>query len=280
MGIRVYKPTSPGRRNSSVSDFADITRTTPEKSLLRPMVRKAGRNSYGRITSRRRGGGHKRRYRVIDWRRDKDGIPAKVFSVEYDPNRTARIALLHYADGEKRYILAPRGIQVGQLIMSGAEAEPRVGNAKMLKDIPLGLAVHSVEMVPGKGGQMARSAGASIQLAARDSGMAILNMPSGEMRMVPETCRATIGQVGNVDHALVRIGKAGRNRHRGRRPKVRGAAMNPYCHPLGGGEGKTGAGRRKGPCSPWGKPSKGGKTRAPKNPSNKLIIRRRKKKKR
>ena len=280
MGIRVYRPTSPGRRKSSVSDFAEITCTTPERSLLRPLVRRAGRNSYGRITSRRRGGGHKRRYRIIDWKRNKDGVPAKVATIEYDPNRSARIALLHYADGEKRYILAPRGIQVGQAIMSGPEAEPRVGNAKMLKDIPLGLTVHNVELVPGKGGQLARSAGTSAQLAARENGMATLNLPSGEMRMVPETCRATIGQVGNSDHALVRIGKAGRNRHRGRRPKVRGAAMNPYCHPLGGGEGRAGAGRRKGPCSPWGKPSKGGKTRKKKNASSRLIIRGRKKKKR
>ena len=278
MGIRVYKPTSPGRRNSSVSDFAEITCTTPEKSLLRPLVRSAGRNAHGHITSRRRGGGHKRRYRIIDWKRNKDGVPAKVATVEYDPNRSARIALLHYADGEKRYILAPKGIKVGQMIMSGPTAEPRVGNAKMLKDIPLGLMVHNVEMIPGKGGQLARSAGAQIQLAARENGTATLIMPSGEMRIVSDECRATIGQVGNTDHALVRIGKAGRNRHRGRRPKVRGAAMNPYCHPLGGGEGRAGAGRRKGPCSPWGKPSKGGKTRKNKKHSNKLIIRGRKKK--
>ena len=278
MGIRVYKPTSPGRRNSSVSDFAEITCTTPEKSLLRPLVRSAGRNAHGHITSRRRGGGAKRRYRIIDWKRNKDGIPAKVATVEYDPNRSARICLLHYADGEKRYILAPKGIKVGQTVMSGPDAEPRVGNSKMLKDIPLGLMVHNVELIPGKGGQLARSAGAQIQLAARENGTATLIMPSGEMRIVSDECRATIGQVGNTDHALVRIGKAGRNRHRGRRPKVRGAAMNPYCHPLGGGEGRAGAGRRKGPCSPWGKPSKGGKTRKNKKHSNKLIIRGRKKK--
>ncbi len=278
MGIRVYKPTSPGRRNSSVSDFAEITCTTPEKSLVRPLNRAVGRNVHGHITSRRRGGGHKRRYRIIDWKRSKDGIPAKVATIEYDPNRSSRIALLHYADGEKRYILAPKGITVGQAIMSGETAEPRVGNAKLLRDIPLGLMVHNVELMPGRGGQMARSAGAQIQLAARENGKATLLMPSGEMRFVSELCRATIGQVGNTDHALVRIGKAGRNRHRGRRPKVRGAAMNPYCHPLGGGEGRTGAGRRRGPCSPWGKPSKGGKTRKPKLHSNKLIIRGRKKK--
>jgi large subunit ribosomal protein L2 len=278
MGIRVYKPTSPGRRNSSVSDFAEITSTDPEKSLMRPMVRSAGRNVHGHITSRRRGGGHKRQYRIIDWKRNKDGIPAKVATIEYDPNRSSRIALLHYADGEKRYILAPKGIKVGQQVMSGSTAEPRVGNSKMLRDIPLGLMVHNVELLPGRGGQMARSAGAQIQLAAREGEKATLIMPSGEMRFVSVECRATIGQVGNTDHALVRIGKAGRNRHRGRRPKVRGAAMNPYCHPLGGGEGRTGAGRRRGPCSPWGKPSKGGKTRSPKKHSNKLIIRGRKKK--
>jgi large subunit ribosomal protein L2 len=276
MGIRLYKPTSPGRRNASVSDFAEITRRRPEKSLLRPLKKTGGRNAHGHITSRRRGGGHKRRYRLIDWRRDKDGVPAEVVSVEYDPNRTARIALLHYADGEKRYILAPRGLRVGQMVMSGPTAEPRVGNAMALKDIPLGLHVHNVELTSGKGGQLGRSAGTQIQLAARDSGMAHLILPSGEMRMVRETCRATIGQVGNVDHGLVKIGKAGRNRHKGRRPKVRGAAMNPYCHPLGGGEGRAGAGRA--PCSPWGKPAKGGKTRKPKKHSNKLIIRRRKKK--
>jgi len=278
MGIKVYKPTSPGRRKSSVSDFQDITRKKPEKSLLRPMVRSAGRNAHGHITSRRRGGGHKRRYRVIDWKRDKDGIPAKVATVEYDPNRSARIALLHYADGEKRYILSPKGLKVGQMVLSGPTAEPRVGNTKALKDIPTGLHVHNVELVPGKGGQMGRSAGAQIQFAAHDAGRAVLVLPSGEMRMVSEDCRATIGQVGNVDHGLVRIGKAGRNRHRGRRPKVRGSAMNPYCHPLGGGEGRTGAGRP--PCSPWGKPSKGGRTRKPKKHSNSLIIRKRKKRRR
>ena len=217
MGIRVYKPTSPGRRNSSVSDFAEITSTTPEKSLLRPMKKTAGRNAHGHITSRRRGGGHKRRYRLIDWKRDKDGVPAKVATIEYDPNRSARIALLHYADGEKRYILAPKGIAVGQMLMSGPTAEPRVGNAMKLKDIPLGLIVHNVELKAGRGGQLARSAGTQVQLAARESGKATLILPSGEMRIVSEECRATIGQVGNADHALVRIGKAGRNRHRGRR---------------------------------------------------------------
>jgi len=279
MGIKVYKPTSPGRRNMTVSDFAEITRTKPEKSLLRKMVKTAGRNAHGHITSRRRGGGHKRRYRVIDWKRNKDGIPAKVVSIEYNPNRTSRIALLSYADGEKRYILAPKGIEVGQMLMSGPTAEPRVGNCKRLKDIPHGLYVHNVEMTPGRGGQLGRSAGTQIQYVAREAGKAVLVMPSGEMRMVSEECKATIGQVGNIEHGLIKIGKAGRNRHKGRRPKVRGSAMNPYCHPLGGGEGRAGAGRRRGPCSPWGKLAKGGKTRKPKKHSNKLILRKRKKRK-
>lgn len=275
MGIKVYKPTSPGRRNSSVSDFAEITRKRPEKSLLEPIKRTGGRNAHGRITSRHRGGGAKRRYRRIDWRRDKDGVPATVLGIEYDPNRTSNIALLEYEDGERRYILAPRKLVVGKVIMSGPDAEPRVGNCKSLKDIPVGLFVHNVELIPGKGGQLGRSAGTQVQYVARDSGMAQLLLPSGEMRLVPESCRATIGQVGNPEHALVRWGKAGRRRHMGRRPHVRGSAMNPYCHPLGGGEGRTGAGRA--PCSPWGKPAKGGKTRKPKKQSNKWIVRRRKK---
>lgn len=273
MGIRVYRPTSAGRRNSSVSDFAEITRTTPERSLLRVIAKTGGRNAHGHITSRHRGGGHKRRFRVIDFKRDKDGIPAVVKSVEYDPNRSARIALLHYKDGEKRYILAPRELTVGQTVMSGPNAEPRPGNCMQLKQIPLGLFVHSVELIPGRGGQIGRSAGAQVQLAARDQGMAQLVLPSGEMRMVHEECRATIGQVGNVDALLVCWGKAGRNRHRGKRPHVRGSAMNPYSHPLGGGEGRSGAGRP--PCSPWGKLAKGGKTRKPKKSSNRLILRRR-----
>ena len=275
MGIKVYKPTSPGRRNSSVSDFAEITRKRPEKSLLEPIKRTGGRNAHGRITSRHRGGGAKRRYRRIDWRRDKDGVPATVIGIEYDPNRTSNIALLEYEDGERRYILAHRKLVVGKVIMSGPDAEPRVGNCKRLKDIPVGLFVHNVELIPGKGGQLGRSAGTQIQYVARDSGMAQLLLPSGEMRLVPESCRATIGQVGNPEHAVVRWGKAGRRRHMGRRPHVRGSAMNRYCHPLGGGEGRTGAGRA--PCSPWGKPAKGGKTRKPKKQSNKWIVRRRKK---
>jgi large subunit ribosomal protein L2 len=279
MGIKVYNPTSAGRRNASVSDFAEITRSEPEKSLLRPMTRSSGRNAHGHITSRRRGGGHKRRYRLIDWKRDKSGVPAKVVSVEYDPNRSARIALLSYADGDKRYILAPRGLEVGQTVMSGDAAEPRPGNAKKLKDIPQGLYVHNVELTPGRGGQLGRSAGSQIQYVARANGKATLVLPSGEMRMVSDECMATVGQVGNLEHALVSIGKAGRNRHKGRRPKVRGSAMNPYCHPMGGGEGRAGAGRRRGPCSPKGVISKGGKTRPPKKASNKLIIRGRKKRK-
>jgi large subunit ribosomal protein L2 len=273
MGIRVYKPTSAGRRNSSVSDFAEITRTGPERSLLVAIRKTGGRNAHGHITSRHRGGGHKKRFRIIDFKRDKDGIPAVVQSVEYDPNRTANIALLHYADGEKRYILAPRDLQVGQTVTSGVDAEPRPGNCLPLKNVPLGLYVHSVELTPGRGGQLGRAAGAQVQLAAREQGMAQLVMPSGEMRLVREDCRATIGQVGNVDALLVRWGKAGRNRHRGKRPHVRGSAMNPYSHPLGGGEGRSGAGRP--PCSPWGKLAKGGKTRKPKKSSNRLILRRR-----
>ena len=273
MGIRIHKPTSAGRRNSSVSDFAEITKDSPERTLLAPINKTGGRNHHGHITSRRHGGGHKRRYRLIDWRRDKDGIAAKVAGVEYDPNRSSHIALLHYSDGEKRYIVAPRGLEVGADLMSGPAAEPRVGNCKALKDIPVGLFVHNVELSPGRGGQMGRAAGAQIQYAGRDNGMAQLLMPSGETRLVPEGCRATIGQVGNVDWNLIRWGKAGRSRHRGRRPEVRGSAMNPYSHPHGGGEGRTGAGRP--PVSPWGKLAKGGKTRKPKRQSNRLIIRNR-----
>ncbi len=273
MGIRVYKPTSAGRRNSSVSDFAEITKDTPERSLLRVIRKTGARNAHGHITSRHHGGGHKRRFRLIDFKRDKDGVPALVKAIEYDPNRSARIALLHYKDGEKRYILAPRELTVGQTVMSGETAEPRPGNCLPLKNVPLGLFLHAVELIPGKGGQLGRAAGAQVQLAAREQGMAQLIMPSGETRLVPEGCRATIGQVGNVDALLVRWGKAGRSRHRGKRPHVRGSAMNPYSHPLGGGEGRSGAGRP--PCSPWGKLAKGGKTRKRKKWSNRLILRRR-----
>jgi large subunit ribosomal protein L2 len=273
MGLKSYKPTSSARRHMTVADFAEITRSKPEKKLTKTVKRTGGRNNHGHITTRHIGGGHKRRYRIIDWRRDKDGVPAKVASIEYDPNRTSRLALLHYKDGEKRYILAPRELTVGQTVMSGDDAEPRPGNCLPLKNVPLGLFVHSVELVPGKGGQIGRAAGAQVQLAAREQGMAQLIMPSGETRLVPEDCRATVGQVGNVDAMLVKWGKAGRSRHRGKRPHVRGSAMNPYSHPLGGGEGRSGAGRP--PCSPWGKLAKGGKTRKRKKWSNRLILRRR-----
>jgi large subunit ribosomal protein L2 len=278
MGIRRYRPTSPGRRVSSVSDHAEVTRTEPEKSLLQPVRKSGGRNHHGHVTSRRRGGGHKRRYRIVDFRRDKDGVGATVASIEYDPNRSANIALLHYTDGEKRYILAPKGLKVGTKVMSGEQVEPKVANCMPLRNIPQGLIIHNVELQPGGGGQLARSAGSMIQLSAKEGDYAHLVLPSGEMRMVHLDCRGTIGQVGNVEHNLVRLGKAGRSRWLGRRPKVRGSAMYPAAHPLGGGEGRSGAGRP--PCSPWGKPSKGGKTRNPRKVSNRHIVRRRKTKKR
>jgi len=273
MAIRKYKPTTPGRRGSSVADFAEITRSTPEKSLLRPLSKTGGRNNQGRITTRHIGGGHKRQYRVIDFRRnDKDGIDAKVAHIEYDPNRTARIALLHYADGEKRYILAPNGLEVGSTIMSGPEADILVGNALPLLNIPLGTTVHNIELKEGKGGQMARSAGTFAQLMAREGDWATLRLPSGEMRKVHVRCYATIGQVGNLEHENISIGKAGRTRHRGKRPHNRGVSMNPVDHPLGGGEGKTSGGRH--PVTPWGKPTKGYKTRKNKQ-TNKFIVKRR-----
>ncbi|MEN8148254.1 MAG: 50S ribosomal protein L2 [Planctomycetota bacterium] len=278
MGIRKYKPTSPGRRKSTVSDFTEITRTEPEKSLLRPMKKTGGRNNQGRITARRRGGGHKRRYRIIDFKRDKLDVPATVTSIEYDPNRSARIALLTYADGERRYILAPQGIRVGQTVIAGDKVEPKAGNSMPLESIPTGLPVHNIEMVPGRGGQLVRTAGGMAQLMAKEGKHALLNLPSGELRRVHIRCRATVGQLGNEEHALVRIGKAGRNRWLGKRPKVRGSAMSPVAHPLGGGEGRAGAGRP--PCSPTGVLSKGGKTRSPRKNSDKLIVRSRKKKKR
>lgn len=276
MGLKKYKPTSPGLRGMSVSDFAEITSTTPEKSLLKPLHKSGGRNNMGRITVRHRGGGHKRRYRVIDFKRNKDGIPAKVATIEYDPNRSARIALLHYVDGEKRYILAPKGLEVGQMIESGPEADIRPGNALKLADIPVGTVIHAVEMQPGKGAALARSAGTSIQLMAKEGKYGVLRMPSSEMRRVLLTCRATIGEVGNSDHGNINIGKAGRKRHMGIRPTVRGTAMNPVDHPHGGGEGKNkSAGRH--PVSPWGVPTKGHRTRKKNKASNDLIIRRRKK---
>src|ERR671915_913465 len=252
MGIRKYKPTTPGRRGSSVADFVEVTRREPEKSLLRPLPKKGGRNNHGRITTRHQGGGHKRAYRVIDFRRhDKDGVPAKVAQIEYDPNRTARIALLHYADGEKRYILAPQGISAGDRILSGPGADIRAGNALPLANIPVGTVVHAVELRPGQGAKMARSAGSSVQIVAKESGFAQLRLPSGEIRLVELKCRATVGAVGNPEHELIAWGKAGRNRWRGKRPSVRGVAMNPVDHPLGGGEGKSSGGRH--PTSPWGK---------------------------
>jgi large subunit ribosomal protein L2 len=276
MGLKQYKPTSPGRRHMTVSDFAEITCTTPEKSLLEPLHKKGGRNNNGRITTRHQGGGHKRRYRVIDFKRTKDGIPAKVATIEYDPNRSARIALLHYADGEKRYILAPKGLQVGDAVMSGPGSDIKPGNTLALSDIPVGTVMHAVELQPGRGAALARSAGTSIQLMGKEGAYAILRMPSSEMRRVLVTCRATVGEVGNSDHGNIKIGKAGRSRWMGIRPTVRGTVMNPVDHPHGGGEGKNkSAGRH--PVTPWGVPTKGHRTRSKKNQSSRLIIRRRKK---
>jgi large subunit ribosomal protein L2 len=274
MALRKYKPTTPGRRGASVSDFAEITRDRPERSLTRKITKKAGRNSDGRITTRHRGGGHKRRYRVIDFRRLKDGVPAKVAQIEYDPNRSARIALLHYADGEKRYILAPQGLKVGDRLMSGSGADIRAGNALPLANIPVGTVVHAVELRPGQGAKMARSAGSSVQIVAKEGRFAQLRLPSGEMRLIDLSCRASVGSVSNPEHELVSKGKAGRNRWRGRRPSVRGVAMNPVDHPLGGGEGKSSGGRH--PTSPWGK--KEGRTRKKGKASNRYIVRRRRKK--
>lgn len=271
MGIRKYKPTTPSRRGASVSDFATVTRSRPEKSLLAPHRFQAGRNTYGRITSRHRGGQHKRRYRLVDFRRDKDGVPATVAAVEYDPNRSSRIALLHYHDGEKRYILAPRNLQVGQLIESGPKADIKVGNALPLANIPVGTVVHAVELRPGGGAKMGRSAGTAIQLLAKEGATAALRLPSGEIRLVDARCRASIGAVGNEDHELIKLGKAGRTRWKGRRPQSRGVVMNPIDHPLGGGEGRSSGGRH--PVDPWGNPER--RTRSKKKASNRAIIRRR-----
>ena len=276
MGIKVYKPTSPARRNMSVSTFEEITTDTPEKSLLAPLNKKAGRNDNGKITVRHRGGGEKRKYRIIDFKRNKDGVPAKVATIEYDPNRTSNIALLHYVDGEKRYIIAPVDLHVGDTVVSGPEADIRTGNALPLSNIPVGTVVHNIELKVGKGGQMVRSAGAYAQLMAKEGNYAILRLPSGEMRMVRKECRATVGQVGNTDHSNLTIGKAGRVRHMGIRPTVRGSVMNPNDHPHGGGEGRTPIGR-PGPSTPWGKPALGYKTRNKNKPSNKYIVRGRKK---
>jgi large subunit ribosomal protein L2 len=271
MPIRKYKPTSPGRRFRSVSTFEEVTKSTPEKSLLEPVKKTGGRNNNGRITTRHQGGGHKRRYRVVDFKRTKDGVPAKVAAIEYDPNRSARIALLHYADGAKSYILAPARLQVGQKVESGPGADIKPGNALPLANIPTGTLVHNVELKPGRGGQMARSAGAGVQLVAKDSGFAVLRVPSGEMRRVPLTCRATVGQVGNVDHENQNSGKAGRSRWLGKRPTVRGSAMNPVDHPHGGGEGSTTAGRH--PVTPWGVPTLGYRTRKKRKASDRYIVR-------
>jgi large subunit ribosomal protein L2 len=271
MPIRKRKPTSPGRRFQTVSDFSEVTKNEPEKSLVKPKKRSSGRNVYGRTTSRHRGGGHKQKYRVIDFKRGKDGVPAKVAAIEYDPNRNARIALLHYRDGEKRYILAPVGVAVGDVLQSGQGSEIRPGNALPLRYIPVGTTVHNVELKPTAGAKLARGAGAAVQLVAKEGNFATLRLPSTEMRRVAIDCRATVGQVGNVEAGLVDLGKAGRNRWKGRRPHTRGVAMNPVDHPLGGGEGKASGGRH--PVSPWGKPE--GRTRRKGKPSDKLIIRRR-----
>lgn len=276
MGIKQFRPTTPSRRHMTVSTFEEITTDKPEKSLLAPLVRRAGRNNQGRITTRHKGGGHKRKYRIIDFKRNKDGIAGKVATIEYDPNRSANIALIHYVDGEKRYILAPHGLKVGQEIMSGPEADIRVGNALPLRHIPVGTVIHNIELKPGAGGQLVRAAGASAQLLGKEGKYAIIRLTSGEMRYILLDCRATIGQVGNLDHELINIGKAGRSRWLGKRPTVRGSVMNPVDHPHGGGEGRAPIGR-KSPVTPWGKPTLGYKTRKKNKASDKYIIRRRKK---
>ena len=272
MAIKSYKPYTPSRRNMTGSAFTEITKSTPEKSLVVRVKNTAGRNSYGKITVRHHGGGQKNLYRIIDFKRDKDNIPAKVAGIEYDPNRSANIALLHYADGEKRYILAPEGLKDGDVIVSGENVEIKIGNCLPLKNIPVGSNIHNIEMKPGKGGQMVRAAGNVAQLMAKEGKFATLRLPSGEMRLVPIDCRATIGQVGNGDHELIKIGKAGRKRHMGIRPTVRGSVMNPNDHPHGGGEGRAPIGRPS-PMTPWGKPALGLKTRAKKKQSNKYIVR-------
>ena len=277
MALKKYKPITNGRRNMTSSDFAEITSTTPEKSLLQPLPRKAGRNNQGKLTVRHRGGGHKRQYRVIDFKRNKDGIPAKVTTVEYDPNRSANIALVVYADGEKRYILAPKGLKVGQEIFNGPEADIKLGNALALQDIPVGTTIPNIELKPGKGGQLVRSAGTSAQVLGKEGKYVLVRLKSGEVRMILSTCRATIGQVGNIAHELITVGKAGRTRWMGKRPTVRGSVMNPNDHPHGGGEGRTPIGLDS-PMSPWGKPTLGKKTRKKSQRSSKFIVRGRKKK--
>ncbi len=273
MPIRFYKPTTPGRRGASVSDFSDITKTKPEKSLVERISRNGGRNNQGKITARHRGGGARKLYRRIDFKRNKLDVPAKVAAIEYDPNRSARIALVHYVDGEKRYIICPEGLEVGERVVSGESVEPKIGNAMPLRSIPSGLQIHCVEMVPGKGAQMARSAGSSVTLTAKEGDCAFLTLTSKEIRKVHLSCRATIGAVGNADHSLIKLGKAGRKRWKGWRPKVRGTAQNPVAHPMGGGEGRSGGGRH--PCSPTGKLSKGGRTRRKRSVSDRFIVRRR-----
>ncbi len=273
MAIKKYKPTSPGRRFMTVSEFDEITSTTPERSLLAVKKKSGGRNSYGRITVRHIGGGNRVKYRIIDWKRNKDGIPAKVASIQYDPNRSANIALLNYADGEKRYILAPLGLNVGDTVVSGKDADIKVGNALPLENIPVGTMVHNVELHPGKGGQLVRSAGNAAQLMAKEGKYATLRLPSGEMRYILLCCKATVGQVGNVDHEIISVGKAGKTRHMGIRPTVRGVVMNPCDHPHGGGEGKSPVGMPS-PVSPWGQPALGYKTRKKKNTTDKFIIKR------
>lgn len=276
MGIKKYKPTSPGRRQMTVSTFEEITTSTPEKSLLVSKSKTAGRNNQGKITVRHHGGGHKQKYRIIDFKRTKDGIPGRVATIEYDPNRSANIALINYADGEKRYIIAPNGLEVGMTIVSGPDADIKVGNCLPLENIPVGTVIHNIEMKPGKGAQLVRSAGTEAQLLGKDGAYAIVRLASGETRMILKECRATIGQVGNPDHELINAGKAGRSRWKGIRPTVRGSVMNPVDHPHGGGEGRAPIGR-PGPCTPWGKPALGAKTRNKKKQSNKYIVRNRKK---
>jgi large subunit ribosomal protein L2 len=276
MGIKKFNPTTPGRRGMTGFDFSEITKKSPEKSLVEKLIRKAGRNSCGNITVRRKGGGHKRLYRIIDFKRNKIGIPGRVFSVEYDPNRSSRIALIHYADGDKRYILAPAGLKVGDAVMSGPEADIKVGNALPLINIPVGTLIHNIELKPGKGGQIVRSAGTLAQLMAKEGKYANIRLPSGEVRLVNLKCMATIGQVGNAERENITIGKAGRNRWLGKRPKVRGVVMNPVDHPHGGGEGKSPQGNPH-PVTPWGQPTKGYKTRKKKKSSNRYIVSRRKK---
>ncbi len=276
MGVRIYRPTSAGRRNASVNDFKEITHrheNRPVKALTEPLKRTGGRNHSGKITSWHRGGGHKRQYRIIDFKRNRDNAPATVLEVQYDPNRTCHIALIQFADGEKRYMLAPVGLKAGDVVESGQKVEPKVGNCMPLASIPIGMEVHNIEMTAGQGGKLVRTAGGQARLMAREGNFATVTLPSGEMRKVRVECRATIGQLGNLDHQNITIGKAGRKRHMGRRPHVRGKAMNPHAHPLGGGEGRSNGGRH--PCSPWGKLAKGGRTRNPRKVSNRFIVRRR-----